>query len=111
MRINELLKEYYFHDSLITYVSYSCNQVKIDIELCNWKQNGYVKSEPEMDEIELVFSGVTDYKFDFNDGNVDYDTILEVNYSRDDKIKFILEDEKEIKILEFYSTEVEIYKK
>lgn len=44
MKIKELLDKYYFHDSLITKISYN-NKVKIDIELCNWKQKGRARNE------------------------------------------------------------------
>ncbi|CDM70011.1 hypothetical protein CM240_2894 [Clostridium bornimense] len=110
MKINELINKYYFHDSLVTNISSGNNEVKINIELCNWKQKGYLKNEPEMKEIEVIFKDVSCCKFDFIEGNIDYDTILEVSYSgeNNEKIKFVLEDEHNIKILEFYSKNVDI---
>ena len=110
MKINDLINKYYFHDSLVTNISPSNNEVRINIELCNWKQKGYLKNEPEMREVELIFKDVSCYKFDSIEGNIDYDTILEVSYSgeNNEKIKFVLEDEHNIKILEFYSKNVDI---
>lgn len=113
MKINELIDKYYFHDSLVTNISSGNSEVKINIELCNWKQKGYLKNEPEMKEIELIFKDVSCYKFDSSEGNIDYDTILEVSYSveNNEKIKFVLEDVHNIKILEFYSKNVDINEK
>lgn len=44
MKINELINKYYFHDSLVTNISSGNNEVKINIELCNWKQKWYLKN-------------------------------------------------------------------
>lgn len=110
MKINELINKYYFHDSLVTNLNFGNNEVKINIELCNWKQKGYLKNEPEMKYIELIFKDVTCYKFDSIEENIDYDTILEVSYSgeNNEKIKFVLEDVHDIKILEFCSKNVDV---
>lgn len=85
------MMKYDLHDSLIEKVQYFVDKkrVEIIIELCNWKQNGYKDTEPEMisicitfDEVERYESSIEDYVFCSNE-------ILDVVKVDDQTIKIV----------------------
>lgn len=76
--INELAK-IDFHDSLIESIEYhkKSNKLTIEIDFCNWKQEGYRDGDKETTMVCLNFEDVTDFimpKVSFNS-----DEILEFN--------------------------------
>lgn len=65
-----------------------------------------------MKNIELIFSNIEDYELEARIDTVDSDTILEFKYDRNSKsVKFVLEDEDDIKILKFKGENVDIFYK
>ncbi len=101
MQVSEIVASVNFHDSSVIEVFQQNDIVKLRIDLCMWKQDGYREGDDELKEVVLEFTNVTDYMWDSekSEADVDYDTILEVSYS-DGLLKIILHDD-EISILSF----------
>jgi len=60
MRLDELLKKYCFHDSLLESIAYN-EQLKtavFEIDFCNWAQENYTDAQPETMMISLHFREV-----------------------------------------------------
>lgn len=80
--INELIR-FDFHDSLIENIECheESNKLTIEIDFCNWKQEGYRDEDEETTMTCLSFENVTDFimpKVSFNS-----DEILEFNILED----------------------------
>ncbi|MCX7569200.1 hypothetical protein OS242_04445 [Tumebacillus sp. DT12] len=50
MKVAELIRNVYFHDSSILHVTRDerAREVRVEIELCNWMQAGYTSEQPEI---------------------------------------------------------------
>ena len=109
MTIQELNTQYYFHDSMITNVSYSAETQRLIfiIEFCNWAQEWYKEGEPELLKMEIVFEGITDY--DGIVGDIDYFSILDADI-KEGKYHLLIEDDFHQKTYEYFlsPTNVEI---
>ena len=59
--VNELTR-FDFHDSLIESIEYyeESNKVTIEIDFCNWKQEGYRDEDEETTMMYLSFEDVTE---------------------------------------------------
>jgi hypothetical protein len=115
MKIFEFKEQYDLHDSLVEKIYNSNGKLILDIDLCNWRQKDYKETEDEMKMIRLCFQNVKDYSFDGSSEEVDSDTILKFDsmpnqvYSNNmESVKFVLEGEDSIKIIQFVSGEVDI---
>ena len=90
MTINDFVSIYYLHDSLITHISYLNQIVSITIEFCNWAQTWYQDKEPEIENLILSFKDVE--KYDGLIGDLNYYSILDVNY-HEPKLDFFICDD------------------
>jgi hypothetical protein len=63
MTLQELDKEYYFHDSSITSIEYDKDKKTLHIllDFCFWMQEGFKEGEPENGEAKLTFANVSHY--------------------------------------------------
>ena len=93
MKVSEIVSNVNFHDSSLIEVLHQNDNVKLKIDLCIWKQDGYSEGDDELKEVVLEFTNVTEYMWDSEklETDIDYDTILEVSYY-DDLLKIILYD-------------------
>ncbi|MEB3749711.1 hypothetical protein EP10_000550 [Geobacillus icigianus] len=113
MKPSEFIKAYNLLDSLVEKLEYDevNKQLKITLELCQWKQSYYVETDPEMQLGILIFSDVTFYKTEPELFNLDSSEILEVDLLPFDgcgeRIKIVLHGGDDVIILNFQSKEVE----
>ena len=109
MTIQELDNKYYFHDSMITTISYSAEteNLTFTIEFCNWAQEWYKEGDPELLKMELIFEGIKEY--DGITGDIDYFSILDANI-KNDKYYMFIEDDFHQRFYEYYlsPTNVEV---
>lgn len=101
MTIQELDEKYYFHDSMITNISYLVSDFKliITMEFCNWAQNWYIEGDPELVEFKLIFNGIETY--DGIVGDVDYYSILDGEV-KNEKYHLFIEDDFHHAFYEYY---------
>lgn len=94
MQIEDIIQEIDFHDSNVIELLHENNRVKLKIDLCMWKQEGYQDGDDELKEILLEFDSVVDYIWDSDkeETDIDYDTILEISYSNE-VFKIVLADD------------------
>jgi len=61
MKLEDLVKKYSFHDSLLEGIEYDETRkiAEFEIDFCNWAQTGYKSDAPETMMVRLCFSGVT----------------------------------------------------
>lgn len=90
MTINELLKNYYFHDSLVEKVVFENHTVDMTIDFCYWMQEGYCEEDPETGIINLHFPSVAD--MNGPTGKIDDYSILE-SYYNDGCLNFLIMDD------------------
>lgn len=105
MTAEELVREYYFHDSVLTDMKYSGNKLVLTVELCMYMQNGYSDGDPEIKTVNVEFIGVADFKFDNRTGLEDAE-ILELSYENN-AVKLVLFND-EISVIIFECSEVNI---
>lgn len=93
MHIEDIIDNIDLHDSNVIGLFHEKDKVKLKIDLCMWKQEGYQKGDNELKEILLEFDSVEDYKWDSDktEADIDYDTILEFSYDNG-MIKIVLAD-------------------
>lgn len=101
MTIQELDNKYYFHDSMITNISYSpdTETLVVLMEFCNWAQDGYTDDEPELLVLKLTFEGISDYNG--ITGDINYFSILDGDIV-DDKYHLLIEDDFNQAFYEYY---------
>lgn len=101
MTIQELCKKYYFHDSMITKISYSkdIKELEFMLEFCNWAQNDYKENDPELLKMKLTFESILDY--DGITGDIDYFSVLDCDIV-DDRFHMLIEDDFHQEVYEFY---------
>ncbi|ASR46490.1 hypothetical protein P4H71_11625 [Paenibacillus kribbensis] len=113
MKPSEFIKMYTLFDSLVEDLKYNEveKQLKLTLELCQWKQSFYVETEPEMQLGILIFSDVTFYKTEPQLFNLDSSEILEVDLlpcdGEDECIKMVLNGLDDVIVLSIQSNEVE----
>lgn len=113
MKPSEFIKAYNLFDSVVEELEYDNinKQLKITLELCQWKQSYYVETEPEMQLGILIFSDVTFYKTEPEVFNLDSSEILEVDLLTFDGngecIKIVLNGVDDVIVLSIQSNEVE----
>ena len=90
MLIDELLKQYCFHDSLISEISYTDNEVIITLDFCFWMQEGYQDGAPETGIIRLRLPDVNSYNG--ITGKIDSYSILEATY-KDNVLSILMMDD------------------
>lgn len=92
MTIQEFARKYDFHDSCITNIDYQNDDAILimEIDFCNWSQEGYTPDEPELIKLRLVFSGI--HSYDGPTGEVDYFSIGNSEYSDGQYLIFIEDD-------------------
>jgi len=83
MKINDLLKRYTFHDSLLENIDYDENNNKLilTIDFCLWMQNDFDETQPETAPIKLIFTDID--KYDGLKGDIDSYSILKTSYDND----------------------------
>ncbi len=108
MSINEFLRKYYLHDSLVDKVEHDKvnNKVLINIDLCNWLQNDYSKGDSEMIKGVLEFCNISNYYSEPANMIFDSDEIITVDIVENELIKFLLHGTDDIKIIMFKASEV-----
>lgn len=108
MKVEEIIRKYDFHDSCVVEILHERESIKIKIDLCMWRQQGYIDGEKEIKEVILKFYSVQDYKWDSDkkEEEVDYDTIMEISYN-EKLIKIILLDD-DVSIITFKCTDAEL---
>ena len=108
MQVLELIRKYDFHDSCVIQLNREKDTIKMTIDLCMWKQDGYIEREDEQREVVLKFNLVKDYTWDSDkkEEDIDYATILEIEY-KEDGIKMVLLDES-ISIITFKCCDVDV---
>ena len=74
MKLHDLVKIHYFHDSSLNDVQYDPEQRRIEISVvfCNWMQDYFVEGMPELIAVKLVFTNVSRY-FDDELGQINED--------------------------------------
>lgn len=97
MTLQEFISSIDLHDGTIENIKYnsSNNSLKLDIELGFWKQSFYKEGEPEIGNIEVIFSDVDTFDLD---QTPDIETVIdtEINY-----IKVIEENIIQLVLLDF----------
>ena len=108
MKVEEIIKKYDFHDSCVVGISHEIDSIKIKIDLCMWRQKGYIDGDREVKEVILKFYSVQDYKWnsDKKEKDIDQDTIMEISYNKK-IIKIILVDDN-VSIITFKCTDAEL---
>ena len=103
MTIKELSQKYNFHDSCITKIEYDNTQkvLSIIMDFCNWAQESYVSTDPELLCLKLMLEDVSDYTGPV--GEIDYFSIGNSEI-RDNKYYLFFEDDINSEIYEFYLT-------
>lgn len=94
MQLKNMIEKLNFHDSNVIELVHENDTVKLKIDLCMWKQEGYKEEDDELKEIYLEFDSVEDYMWNAakTEADIDYDTILEMSYN-DGVLKIVLEDD------------------
>ena len=82
MQIEDIIQKYNFHDSNVIELFHDNNTIKLKIDLCMWKQEGYKEGDDEIKEVLLVFDSVADYIWDSDKTEIEiaYYTIIEILY-------------------------------
>lgn len=95
--------KYNLHDSLIEKIDYftADRRVEIQIELCNWQQDGYKDSDPEIIGVYMIFDEVEKYELSLKSYEFCGNEILEVIEMDDNtmKIVFLTDDNAETIII------------
>ncbi|UNK19512.1 hypothetical protein MNQ98_05635 [Paenibacillus sp. N3/727] len=113
MKPSEFIKAYTLFDSLVEDLEYNevKKQLRMTLELCQWKQFFYVETEPEMQLGILIFFDVTFYKTEPQLFNLDSSEILEVDLlpfdGEGERIKIVLNGLDDVIVLNIQSNEVE----
>jgi len=63
MTIQEMLKKYYFHDSLLEKIAYNekSQTLELLVDFCYWAQTDYIEGAPETGHLLVRFHGVPEY--------------------------------------------------
>lgn len=66
MTIDEFFEHYHFHDSGVNNIIYDAEVKKLhlDIDLCNYEQEGYQEGDPEVSPATLVFTDIENFQSD-----------------------------------------------
>lgn len=109
MLVTELVRKINFHDSCINKLIYTEKTVVLNIDLCMWMQKEYQDGEPELKEVTLKFLNVAKYNWDSekNEEDIDYDSIIDFTYEKS-IVKIVLYDDKNVSILTFECSEVQM---
>ncbi|MCC3378526.1 MULTISPECIES: hypothetical protein [Paenibacillus] len=113
MKPSEFIKAYTLFDSLVEDLEYDevKKQLRMTLELCQWKQSFYIETEPEMQLGILIFSDVAFYKTEPQLFNLDSSEILEVDLlpfeGKGERIKMVLNGLDDVIVLNIQSSEVE----
>ena len=95
MKLHDLVKIHYFHDSSLNDVQYDPKQRRIEISVvfCNWMQDYFVEGMPELIAVKLVFTNVSRY-FDDELGQINEDFgFLDGNPILDESGAPVIDDE------------------
>ncbi|CAG7648203.1 hypothetical protein PAESOLCIP111_05551 [Paenibacillus solanacearum] len=112
MKPSELLSSLNLHDSLVNSISLGESELEIELELCNWKQEGFQETEEEMLLCQLNFFEVRNLHLEPVNFSFDSNEILEVQIeSVDDarepeKIRIVLSGGEDVVIIAFEANEV-----
>lgn len=95
MQIEYMIKKIDFHDSSVIELLHEKNKVRLKIDLCMWRQEGFEEGDEELKEVLLEFDHVEDYMWEADkaEADIDYDTILEVHYGNG-TLKIVLADDR-----------------
>lgn len=115
MKLSEVVKKYDFHDSIIENIQYlkEKDEISMNVELCNWRQQWYKEYEPEMIKIKLIFSEVKKYETNKTLGTFINDEILKIElleneFQNNEAIKIVLLGGEDVNILKIVATDVNI---
>lgn len=83
--------KYNLHDSLIEKIDYFAadRRVEIQIELCNWQQDGYKHSDLEIIGVYMIFDEVEKYELSLKSYEFCGNEILEVIEMDDNTMKIV----------------------
>ena len=89
MTVAELMKKYYFHDSMLESIRLlDDHSVELVIDICRWMQDDYQDSEEEMQIQRFVFKDVNFCEYDEYD--IDSDSILEARALDDQTLELVV---------------------
>jgi hypothetical protein len=113
-----MISKYYLHDSLVEDIRYLQDEkkLKLEIELCNWRQPSYQDGEPEILKLDFIFTDVTKFEMEPETMLFESDEILEISSTITDvfgneAIKMVLRGEEEVKIVNIIANEVLVVKR
>lgn len=108
MLVKELVEKINFNDSCVNGLVYTDGIVKLDIDLCMWKQAGYQEGTPELKNVVLCFLDITNYNWDSDkkENEIYYDSIIDIAFEKG-VVKIVLEDD-DVSVLTFMCREVSI---
>ncbi|MBN2909203.1 hypothetical protein JQC72_06660 [Polycladomyces sp. WAk] len=94
----EMLRNINLHDSLMESIHFieDKKELRINLELCNWKQKNYKEGEAELVSKILIFKDVEEYNIE-PDFPINSDEILEVKITEPSKVEIIILGESDIK--------------
>lgn len=98
MSADDLISSFSFHDSILKKLYFRENSLIINIDLCMYNQKGYKEGDPELKEMILEFSDITDFEWE-NRRKLDCPEILKFS-CENDRIKIVLLDG-EISVITF----------
>lgn len=116
MQVRNIIENINFHDSNVIELFHENNKVKLRIDLCMWKQEGYKEGDDELREVLLEFDSVENYVWDADktEADIDYDTILEILYDNgivkivlaNDEVSVIIFKCSEVKYMQYFNKDV-----
>ena len=111
MKVTDFLKTFNFHDSLLEHCTYKTDSKELlfEIDFCYWVQEDYKEGFDENGIVKVLFTGVSDFKYDEYD--ICSDSILNFVINKAGKIELTVEtDDGDIHTFSFLSDSVEMYK-
>lgn len=86
MTINNFIKKYNLHDSLLESINYNKKDstVTLEIDFCYWQQKNYTSIMQETGMIRLIFSNV--YEFNCTPFSINSDEIINVSSNSKDRL-------------------------
>lgn len=92
MEINDFLRNYYLHDSLLESIDYNKSEktLVLSIDFCYWTQQGYKDDEPENGMIKVIFRDVANF-FGYYAPNSD--SILSAEITEGNSLKLTTESD------------------
>ena len=93
MLVNELIKEFDFHDSNVIELIHKDDNLILMIDFCAWKQKEYSDGNVEIEKAVIEFENIQDFVWSSHkeEADIDYDTILNISCTGE-AVKIALDD-------------------